>query len=174
MNNPTFFKRTDDPTDHLTGRPGQPLGGNIEALAQLPDLAGLPLVIGRPVAQGDLLVLPWPRMLAPVERNAAVNATRQVPAAGIEVLPRGRHLLLADGPRVAWGAQRSASGLTLGTLVVGDNSVAVLSHVEHGDLRIGRGVYVIRRARQALTGPAALPARVATPKAEPDWREAID
>jgi hypothetical protein len=57
---------------------------------------------------------------------------------------------------------------------LGDNSVAVLSHVEHGDLRIGRGVYVIRRARQALTGPAALPARAVTPKAEPDWREAID
>jgi hypothetical protein len=140
-----------------------------DVLAQLADVADHPVVTGRPVAQGDLLVLPWPRTVAPVERAAAWRATRPVPTGGVDVLPGGRHILLADGPHVTWGGQRSASGLTLGTLVVGDDSVAQLSHLEHDDLFIGRGVYVIRCTRNAVA-----PSPAAAPQAQPDWREAID
>jgi hypothetical protein len=150
-------------------RPGLAAAGG-DALHQLAK-AVLPVVSGRSVAEGDLFIQHWPRHKATAERAAAVKATRPLPRAGVDLLGDGSHVLLADGPHVTWGGQPSASGLTLGTLVVGADSVAVLSHGEHRDLRIGCGIYVIRRSRWV-----ALPttSRPVLPQAEPDWREAID
>lgn len=135
-------------------------------------LAGdLPVTVtGRAQAQGDLLVWPWPASQAPAERARAVAGTAVVPAGRVVDVLDGRHVLMADGPRVTWGGQVSASGLTLGTLVVGAASVALLCHPEHTDLRIGGpGVYVIRREHEAT---------VLAPNAEPapelDWRAVID
>jgi hypothetical protein len=120
------------------------------------------VVAGLPVAQGDLFIQPWPRSDAPAERAAAVRATRDLHPDGVDLLGDGRHVLTPVGPQVAWGGQASASGLTLGTLVVGAGSLARLVHAgHHGDLRIGGAcVYVIRRQRDV----AAIP----EPQAQPD------
>lgn len=105
-------------------------------------------VTGRPQTQGDLLVQPWHATQAPQARAAALRALTDLRPQGVDLLGDGRHVLVPLGPRVAWGGQRSASGITLGTLAVGEGSVAVLSHPVHGDLRIGGPcVYVIRRQR---------------------------
>lgn len=130
-------------------------------------------VTGRPQAQGDLSVWPWPADVLPAERAHAVAATSPV-TGEVDVLD-GRHVLAADGPVVAWGGQVSASGLTLGTLVVGADSVAVLGHPQHPDLRIGGPcVYVIRRSREAVPAPLALTAPAPQPEPEPDWVAVID
>ncbi|HET9657493.1 MAG TPA: hypothetical protein VFP72_19230 [Kineosporiaceae bacterium] len=150
-------------------RPGLTAAGG-DVLDQLAE-AVLPVVSGRSTAEGDLFIQHWPRHKATTERSAAVKATRPLPRAGADLLGDGSHVLLADGPRVTWGGQPSASGLTLGTLVVGAGSVAVLSHREHRDLRIGCGIYVIRRSRWVTLLTTSRPA---LPQAEPDWREAID
>lgn len=121
-------------------------------------------VTTRPQAQGDIYLQPWPAAQAAAARVAALRAVTDLPRAGVDLLGDGRHVLVPDGPKVAWGGQRSASGLTLGTLVVGDDCAAILSHPVHGDLRIGRGVYVVRRQR----GVAPIPEPAALPQPESD------
>lgn len=114
-------------------------------------------VTTRPQAQGDIYLQPWAATQAPAARIAALRAVTDLPRAGVDLLGDGRHVLLPDGPKVAWGGQRSASGLTLGTLVVGDDSAAILAHPVHGDLHIGRGVYVVRRQRNVAPIPEPQP-----------------
>jgi hypothetical protein len=113
-------------------------------------------VTGRAQTQGDLLVQPWHATDAPQARPAALRALTDLPAKGVDLLGDGRHVLIPIG-RVGWGGQKSASGITLGTLAVDEGSVAVLSHPVHGDLRIGGPcVYVIRRQRH-VTAPKPQP-----------------
>jgi hypothetical protein len=130
-------------------------------------------VSGRAQTQGDLLVLPWPATDAPAARVAALHAVTDLPARGVDLLRDGRHVLVPLGPRVAWGGQRSASGVTLGTLAVGADSVAVLSHPVHGDLRIGRGVYVIRRQR-FITAPTPQPLPQPVVRDDAYWAMVMD
>lgn len=107
-------------------------------------------VTGRSADQGDVRLEAWPAQTEPAARLLAVTGTRPL-AAGEKVdVWDGRHVLTADGAGIRWSGQRSASGLTLGTLWVPvGTAVAVLGHPEHPDLRIGAGVYVLRRQRQA-------------------------
>jgi hypothetical protein len=125
-------------------------------------------VSGRPLAQGDIYLRHWPVTEGPAARAAALRAVSDMPRAGVELFGDGRHVLVPDGPRVAWGGQKSSSGLTLGTLVVGDDSVARLFHDgHHRPLVIGRGMYVVRRQRNVapIPEPAALP----QPESDDSW-----
>lgn len=142
---------------------------------QLADLA--PTIANSPQAQGDLLVLPWPSTTASQQRAAAVAAGAPIPRTGTGLAAEARkHELHAAGPGVTWTPEPVGSGLTLGTLTVPDEAVAILGHDEHADLHIGPGVYVIRRQRaHPITAPALRPA----PAPEPDygidaWTLALD
>ncbi|GAB3907646.1 hypothetical protein ACFQ1S_28285 [Kibdelosporangium lantanae] len=118
------------------------------------DLRALAAELAVPVVdglqhQGDVSVVP-----AYMVTNY-VKPRQQVPMAGVPVL-RGEsngntHLLLASGD-VLFDECRSydshISRITLGCLLVGTESVAYLSHPEHGDSGIGPGRYVLRRKRE--------------------------
>ena len=107
-----------------------------------------------PQAEGDVIVLPWDRWMSPHIRHQHIRAARAVPRAGARVL--STHVLLTETGTapVRWLPIRGTRP-GLGTLVVPDGSVARLAHDEHRDLRIGPGVYVIRRQRvDTDTGPA--------------------
>jgi hypothetical protein len=97
-----------------------------------------------PQAQGDVIVLPWLDFMRPDLRAAHAATARPIGSRGLVVHPT--HALRADVGTV-WWAWWPGQSSTLGTLVVPDGAVARLSHPEHGDLRIGPGVYVVRRQR---------------------------
>jgi hypothetical protein len=97
-----------------------------------------------PQAQGDVIVLPWMDCMRPDIRAAHALTARPIGRRGLVVHPT--HALRADVGTV-WWAWWPGQSSTLGTLVVPDGAVARLSHPEHGDLRIGPGVYAVRRQR---------------------------
>lgn len=107
-----------------------------------------PVVTGLPQAQGDLVILPWPAEANGPRRR--VDAAKAQPLAAPVVVLTGRdghdHALKATAG-VAWFGYPGGRQ-TLGVLSVADGSVATLEHGEHGQSRVGPGVYVIRRQRE--------------------------
>lgn len=109
----------------------------------------IPVISGRPQAQGDLAVIP--------HRHA--RATTLLPPAG-EVIVVGRgghaHALATDSLGVCWDFDGSG-GQILGVLTVPAEAVVFLFHspvsgprrlAEHAPLAIGPGRYEIRRQRE--------------------------
>ena len=127
---------------------GQGAGRSVDQLVELLGLADVTVVhSGCAQVQGDVLVLPWPTGQAPTARSHAHRTARLIPRHGWSAT-RGRHphTLVPDGPGVR--VAHDSVGTALGVLVVDAGSVAVLGHHEHADLRIGEGVYLLRRQRR--------------------------
>jgi hypothetical protein len=134
-------------------------GSGLAALLGLADLTHSYAEL--PQAQGDVLVQPWPEYAAPTVRAAVLRTARQLPVTGRE-LTRGPHphTLIPDGPGVR--VARDTVGAALTVLLVEPGSVAVLGHHEHADLRIGPGLYLLRRQRRYTPAqPESLAAYVA-------------
>jgi hypothetical protein len=115
------------------------------------DPAGPPLL--GPQAMGDVIVLPWLDIMRPDIRALHTQAAGPVGARGVIVHPS--HVLAPESAAVFWSWWPDPAGPTLGTLVVPDDVVARMTHhpadprYRHGDLRIGPGVYTLRRQRHA-------------------------
>jgi hypothetical protein len=107
-----------------------------------------------PQAQGDVIVLPWLDFMSPHIRYLHTAASAPVTGRGVVVHPS--HVLLPEVAPVFWSWWPDPASPTLGTLVVPDCSVARLAHGEHADLRIGPGVYAVRRQRRAELHTTAL------------------
>jgi hypothetical protein len=138
-------------TDPYPARPARPLvlADAARELLTLADLAPVPSF--GPQAQGDTAFLPWPAFLAPAARALAAATARPVGRAGTVLVPTGdgggSHLLLTEaGPGVLLAPSPTPG--TLATVVVRPGAVARLAHDEHADLRIGPGVYAVRRQRR--------------------------
>lgn len=124
------------------------LTNNSTSLRALAEELDVPVVTGLQ-HQGDVSVVP-----AHIITNY-IRPREPVPMTGVPVL-RGEangntHLLLASGDVLFshWRPSTSPIGrITLGCLLVGAESVAYLSHPEHGDSGIGPGRYVLRRKRE--------------------------
>ena len=97
--------------------------------------------------QGDVLVLPWPAGEAPTGLAQVQRTARPISRHGWRAT-RGRHphTVVPDGPGVR--VAHDGVGTALGVLIVDAGAVAVLGHHEHSDLRIGEGVYLLRRQRR--------------------------
>jgi hypothetical protein len=108
-----------------------------------------PVASAGPQAQGDVIVLPWPDFMSPHVRYLHTASAAPVGRAGLVLADP--HVLLAEGGRVFWSWWPD-SGPTLGTLVVPDGTIGRLAHDEHADLRIGPGVYTVRRQRRDVSG----------------------
>ena len=113
---------------------------NVEPLDHLLDENEVPVLTG-PQRQGDIMVIP--------QRAGKIAGLVSVPSEGYPVV-RGEnggntHLLLAEGD-VQFSP--SSGGQRLGSLLVGEGSVAWLSHPEHGFNGIGAGSYIITRQRE--------------------------
>lgn len=102
-----------------------------------------------PQAQGDLMVLPWPPATSTSWRNNELDAAAPLPIAGVEVHPS--HWLIPEAGVPAWNV--AASGSRIGTLHVPNGACARLAHDDHGDLRIGPGVYALIRQRRHVVEP---------------------
>ena len=101
----------------------------------------IPVLTG-PQRQGDVFISPT--------KAGQVAGLKPIPAEGYPVV-RGEnggntHLLLAEGD--VQFAPAEQNGQRLGTLVVGEGSVAHLTHPEHGFQSIGTGFYIIKRQRE--------------------------
>jgi hypothetical protein len=117
----------------------------VELLDHLDRQVTIPVITGRPQAQGDLIVL-----YRPDTPTSGTRHGQTVPPAGIPVV-RGEngghtHLLVADGA-VAWAPAR-AGEQELGYVTVPPGSTAYLIHPEHGGNGIGVGTYLITRQRE--------------------------
>lgn len=102
----------------------------------------IPVHAGVPQRQGDVLFVPRPDVPAAVTR---------LTTAGYPVV-RGEnggntHALHAD-TGTAFYTPATSAGLRLGVLTVADDSVAILSHPEHGFMGFGPGTYVVTRQRE--------------------------
>lgn len=106
--------------------------------------------------QGDLIVIPTSTLKVKPQTGPITPLDGHVTALkGTD----NEHVLAATG-NVTWAAAPAGSA-DLGVLTVGPGAVATLSHTgHHGELRINRGEYVLRR-QQAVSAPAAVPAVVA-------------
>lgn len=115
----------------------------IDVLSQLDREAEIPIHTGM-IRQGDVIVIPRPELK---------NATGSIPKEGFPVVKGenggNTHALLVESGSVFFDQKNaSARDLMLGTLTVGENSVAVLAHPEHAFTRLGAGTYEIRRQRE--------------------------
>lgn len=113
---------------------------NTAVLDHLDD-AEVPVLSG-PQRQGDVMVVPT--------QAREVDGLGAVPREGIAVV-RGEnggntHLLVAEGDVTF--APAKIRGQSLGTLVVGEKSVAYLTHPEHGFMGMAPGSYIIKRQRE--------------------------
>ena len=117
--------------------------------------AATPAVTGMQ-RQGDLLVIPTSTVKVKPQTGPITPLDGHVTALkGND----NEHILTATG-NVTWAAAPTGSA-DLGVLTVGPGAVATLSHTgHHGELRINRGEYLLRR-QQAVSAPAAVPAVVA-------------
>ena len=113
---------------------------NTEVLGHLEDIE-VPVLSGLQ-RQGDVMIVP--------SRPGQVTGLEPVPSEGFPVV-RGEnggntHLLVAEGD-VSF-APNPVRGQRLGTLLVGEGSVAWLTHPEHGFNGIAPGQYIITRQRE--------------------------
>jgi hypothetical protein len=114
----------------------------------------VPPVAGVPQAQGDLSFWPWDEQVSSRRRAADIAAAQ--PVTGPVVLVTGSgghdHTLMSAGMSLHTTDLRwhryPGDSQTLGVLVVGQGLEAVVRHAEHGDNRIGPGVYAVRRQRE--------------------------
>jgi len=102
----------------------------------------IPVLAGVPQRQGDILFIPEIPTLA---------ASTPIPAAGYPVV-RGEnggntHALHTDRGR-AYYDPATRDGQRLGVLTVEADSVAILSHPEHGFMAFGPGTYIVNRQRE--------------------------
>lgn len=116
----------------------------VSVLEHLDRQVEIPVITGLQ-AQGDVIIIP-------AKEGTAVTP---VPQQGVPVV-RGEsggntHLLLCETGSVLFDrATQSREQLDLGVLTVGDDSVALFAHPEHGFSRVGPGSYLLRRQRQRL------------------------
>jgi hypothetical protein len=123
----------------------------VEVLGALAADVDVPVITGRPVAQGDLLVIPAGKVVP--------DATEPLPAEGAELVRgQGGHVHLLLG-RVLWAPAREGAQ-TVGTVTVPDGEAGYLAHgdgtpvsalsgdAEHGVQAFGPGTWVIRRQRE--------------------------
>jgi hypothetical protein len=103
--------------------------------------------------QGDAAVFPWPSFMSPHVRHLHATAAVRLPAAGLVLL--GSHRLRSGlGPACRWADWPEDGAASLGTLVVPAGAVCRMVHEpagpahKHGELRIGPGVYAVRRQRR--------------------------
>lgn len=102
----------------------------------------IPVLTGVPQRQGDILFIPG----TPNQR-----ATTPIPAGGYPVV-RGEnggntHALHTDLGECFYDPA-GGDGQRLGVLTVAENSVAILSHPEHGFMGFGSGTYAVHRQRE--------------------------
>src|SRR3990172_11177922 len=91
-----------------------------------------------PQAQGDLIILPWAADVASDRRRVDVDLATPVNAPIVVLTGNGGHdHTLSPAPGVAWHGYKATSQ-TLGVLCVQEGAVAVLGHIEHGDVYVGR------------------------------------
>lgn len=122
-----------------------------QVLDQLATDVDVPVHTGLPLPQGDVMVIPSPKLRA---------ATEPISLAGVRLVEgRGGHVHLLMG-RVLWAPNNSVGAQTLGTVTVPDGEVGYLAHgdgtpvsaldreAEHGLVAFGPGTYVIRRQRE--------------------------
>jgi hypothetical protein len=151
MNSPdnTAAQQVATPAAGLPPNPsGEGAGRSVDQLVELLGLADVAVVhAARAQVQGDVLALPWPTGDAPTVLASAQRTAHPIPRHGLS-LTRGRHphTLVPDGPGVR--VAPDSVGTALSILFVDPGSVAVLGHHEHADLRIGEGVYLLRRQRR--------------------------
>ena len=120
----------------------------LEALAADADV---PVITGKPLAQGDVLILPADGLVP--------DATEPLPARGAEIVRgQGGHVHLLLG-RVLWAPGREGAQ-TVGAVTVPAGEVGYLAHgdgtpvsalsrdAEHGVQAFGPGTYVLRRQRE--------------------------
>lgn len=112
---------------------------DVEVLEHLDQQVEIPVLTGKPQAQGDVLVRPV----------AEAEASTLVPARGVPVV-RGEsngntHLLVAEGDvRFDANPRFGVDDLVRGSLIVEPGATAYLLHPEHGGAGIGEGCYEIR------------------------------
>ena len=108
----------------------------------------VPVLTG-PQSQGDLIIIPWSEDIAPDNRRHTMSlaVAPTAPRTTIVSGNGGNHHDLVTGPGVAVHMYPEGS-LTVALLVVDQDREALLDHPEHGAVRIGPGVYVIRRQRE--------------------------
>jgi hypothetical protein len=164
--NPTRATKDPDPTGEPDTTPTGPARTVVEEFAQI--TAALALTPQtRAVAQGDVVVVPWPPLVAVMARY---TQTLGVPDLGGRPVPiltgRGGHthiLQVVTGTARYWPAAKPGAQ-TLGVLQVCPDAQVLLGHEEHGDHLIGAGLYVIRRQRvHALATTTTRQARPAAP-----------
>jgi hypothetical protein len=122
-----------------------------QVLDQLAADADVPVHIGLPLPQGDVMVIPAPNAKA---------ATDPIPDAGVRLVEgRGGHVHLLMG-RVAWRASQDRDGQMLGVVTVLAGEVGYVAHgdgtpvsaldreAEHGLVAFGPGTYRIVRQRE--------------------------
>ena len=105
----------------------------------------VPVITGEPQHQGDLFIFPM--------RAGKAEELVKVGPKGVAVI-RGEaggntHLLLAEG-EVSYAPTSQREGVRLGTLLVGEGSIAVLHHIEHGYNLVGPGMYSLRGKRTQM------------------------
>jgi hypothetical protein len=130
------------------------MGQTMTAETVLDLLAGetdIPVITGRPVPQGDVILIP---------------ADGQVPAATVPLPPAGAELARGQGGhvhlllgRVLWAAGAEGAQ-TVGTVTVPPGETGFLAHgdgtpvsalsrdAEHGVQAFGQGTWVVRRQRE--------------------------
>jgi hypothetical protein len=113
--------------------------------------ADVPVITGKPLPQGDVLILPADGLVP--------DAAGPLPACGAELVRgQGGHVHLLLG-RVLWAPGREGAQ-TVGTVTVPEGEVGYLAHgdgtpvsalsrdAEHGLQAFGPGTYVVRRQRE--------------------------
>jgi hypothetical protein len=118
-------------------------GADLDHLEAFGDVE-VPVITGMQ-HQGDLFVVPM--------RMGKVEGLVDVPKEGVAVI-RGEaggntHLLIAEGD-VKYARTSQREGVHLGTLFVGEGSIAWLHHLEHGYNGIGAGLYSLRGKRTQM------------------------
>lgn len=119
---------------------------HLEAEAEVP-------VLGRPQAQGDLMIVPLHLAYGEGEPVPAYPQGKIVPPEGVQVVhgeaTGNTHWLHAgfNSPGVAW--HRADEGLVIGVVTVPTGQTAMLVHTdEHGANGIAPGTYEIRQKRE--------------------------
>ena len=124
---------------------------SITATVVAPVLPDVPVLTGLQ-AQGDLLIIP--ASSPSITRDCRIDWAAMTPLtpAGHDVVKgengRHSHTLHAATGTVSMAPVTDTVGLAIVAVDIPDGSVALLTHVEHGDNLIGPGRYVIRAQQE--------------------------